>query len=196
MPQFHFHKLKGNYEGFFSIDLSSMANKWRIILQPLDDNKNRFNPCNIDEIADKYIKPAEGTFEFGMMYIPAENVFYEIIITDSLSDKQYEILNYAISKHVIPVSPNTFYAYLMAIVYGLKGFKIEQEAKTIIKQLSAVQTSFGAFYNDFQTLGTHLGRAESKFNDLNKSADKLNDKVNQITGAQFELDSTENKLID
>lgn len=152
--------------------------------------------ARIDEIANKYIKPAEGTFEFGMMYIPAENVFYEIIITDSLSDKQYEILNYAISKHVIPVSPNTFYAYLMAIVYGLKGFKIEQEAKTIIKQLSAVQTSFGAFYNDFQTLGTHLGRAESKFNDLNKSADKLNDKVNQITGAQFELDSTENKLID
>lgn len=152
--------------------------------------------ARIDEIADKYIKPAEGTFEFGMMYIPAENVFYEIIITDSLSDKQYEILNYTISKHVIPVSPNTFYAYLMAIVYGLKGFKIEQEAKTIIKQLSAVQTSFGAFYNDFQTLGTHLGRAESKFNDLNKSADKLNDKVNQITGAQFELDSSENKLID
>ena len=152
--------------------------------------------ARIDEIADKYIKPSEGTFEFGMMYIPAENVFYEIIITDSLSDKQYEILNYAISKHVIPVSPNTFYAYLMAIVYGLKGFKIEQEAKTIIKQLSAVQTSFGAFYNDFQTLGTHLNRAESKFNDLNKSADKLNDKVNQITGAQFELDSSENKLID
>lgn len=150
----------------------------------------------IDEIADKYIKPSEGTFEFGMMYIPAENVFYEIIISDSLSDKQYEILNYAISKHVIPVSPNTFYAYLMAIVYGLKGFKIEQEAKTIIKQLSAVQTSFGSFYNDFQTLGTHLNRAESKFNDLNKSAEKLNDKVNQITGAQFELEASENKLID
>ncbi len=53
MPQFHFHKLKGNYEGFFAIDLSSRADKWRIILQPLDDNKNRFNPCNIDEIADK-----------------------------------------------------------------------------------------------------------------------------------------------
>jgi len=53
MPQFHFHKLKGNYEGFFAIDLSSRANKWRIILQPLDDNKNIFNPCNIDEIADK-----------------------------------------------------------------------------------------------------------------------------------------------
>ena len=131
-----------------------------------------------------------------MMYIPAENVFYEIIITDSLSDKQYEILNYAISKHVIPVSPNTFYAYLMAIVYGLKGFKIEQETKTIIKQLSAVQTSFGNFYDDFKTLGTHLNRAESKYNELDKSADKLNDKINQITGAQFELQSSEKKFLD
>lgn len=171
----------------------------RLIAAEDDTEKKKFKKeftnsvkMRIDEIADKYIKPAEGTFEFGMMYIPAENVFYEIIITDSLSDKQYEILNYAISKHVIPVSPNTFYAYLMAIVYGLKGFKIEQEAKTIIKQLSAVQTSFGNFYDDFKTLGSHLNRAESKFNELDKSADKLNDKVNQITGAQFELGPAEN----
>ncbi len=175
----------------------------RLISADNDADKKKFKKefttsvkARIDEIANKYIKPSEGTFEFGMMYIPAENVFYEIIITDSLSDKQYEILNYAISKHVIPVSPNTFYAYLMAIVYGLKGFKIEQEAKTIIKQLSAVQTSFGNFYNDFQTLGNHLSRAESKYNDLNRSADKLNDKVNQITGAQFELTTTKNELME
>ncbi|MBR4247701.1 MAG: DNA recombination protein RmuC [Treponema sp.] len=175
----------------------------RLISSENETDKKKFKKefttsvkARIDEIANKYIKPSEGTFEFGMMYIPAENVFYEIIISDSLSDKQYEILNYAISKHVIPVSPNTFYAYLMAIVYGLKGFKIEQEAKTITKQLSAIQTSFGSFYNDFQTLGTHINRAESKFSELNKAADKINDKVNQITGAQFELGSSEKKLLD
>lgn len=152
--------------------------------------KNRIN-----EIADKYIKPEEGTFEFGMMYIPAENVFYEIIISDSLSDKQYELLNYAISRHVIPVSPNTFYAYLMAIVYGLKGFKIEQEAKLIINQLSAIQSSFANFYQDFMTLGKHLSNADSKYAELTRKAEKINDKVEQITGANISFDSDEKNLL-
>jgi len=53
MPNFHFHKLMGNYEGYFAIDLCSRADKWRLILQPLDDEKKIFEPCNIDEIADK-----------------------------------------------------------------------------------------------------------------------------------------------
>ena len=191
-------------EGIVPVDSKFPLESFQRLISAEDESeKKKFKKefitsvkTRIDEIADKYIKPSEGTFEFGMMYIPAENVFYEIIITDSLSDKRYEIMNYAISRHVIPVSPNTFYAYLMAIVYGLKGFKIEQEAKTIIKQLSAVQTSFGKFYDDFQVLGGHLGKAESKYNDLNKSADKLNDKVNQITGAQFELGGGELKGIE
>lgn len=53
---FRFHKLvnKGkekNLEGCFAIDIKSIKDKWRIILEPLDDNENPFNPCNIDEIS-------------------------------------------------------------------------------------------------------------------------------------------------
>ncbi|MCL1836457.1 MAG: DNA recombination protein RmuC [Treponema sp.] len=141
----------------------------------------------IDEIASKYINPAEGTFDFAMMYIPAENVFYETIINDSLTNKDYELLNYAMAKHVIPVSPNSFYAYLMALVYGLKGFKIEQEAKTILGELSQVQDRFGKFYTDFSLVGKHLSNALGKYNDSSKSAEKLNDQVGRITGNKTEL---------
>lgn len=51
MPQFHFHKLQGDKEGLFAIDVSSRKDKWRIILCPLDENENEYIPCNIDEIA-------------------------------------------------------------------------------------------------------------------------------------------------
>ncbi|MDE6211963.1 MAG: hypothetical protein K2M70_00610 [Lachnospiraceae bacterium] len=54
---FRFHSLKNkkgrNLEGFFAIDVKSIRDSWRIILQPLNENREPYNPCNIDEISDK-----------------------------------------------------------------------------------------------------------------------------------------------
>ena len=57
-PTFHFHSLskkKRDLDGFFAIDVKSRREQWRIILQPLDDNKEPFDPCNIDQIS-AYVK--------------------------------------------------------------------------------------------------------------------------------------------
>ena len=166
----------------------------RLVNADTDEDKKQYRKefissvkKRIDEIADKYINPAENTFDFAMMYIPAENVFYETIINDSMSNKDYELLNYAIEKHIIPVSPNSFYAYLMALVYGLKGFKIEQEAKTILGELSQIQDKFGKFFAEYGLVGKHLSNAITKYSDTEKSADKLNDQINRITGQKQEL---------
>ena len=51
MPTFRFHNLKGKPDGYFAIDVKTIRDKWRIILQPLDEEENVFEPCNIDEIA-------------------------------------------------------------------------------------------------------------------------------------------------
>ena len=147
--------------------------------------------ARIDEIATKYINPQEGTFEFAMLYIPAENVFYETIINDSLTNKDYEIFNYAIKNHVIPVSPNSFYAYLMAIAYGLKGFQIEQQTKTIIGELSQVQDKFSRFYTDFSLVGKHISNASQKYDETVKKAEKFNDQITKVTGNKLELTAGE-----
>ena len=39
MPTFHFHKLSGNMDGFFAIDVKTRRDPWRIIIQPLDENE-------------------------------------------------------------------------------------------------------------------------------------------------------------
>ena len=51
-PQLHFHKLQGDREGTFAIDVKSRRDKWRIILRPLDENEQEYNPCHIDEISN------------------------------------------------------------------------------------------------------------------------------------------------
>ena len=59
MPSFHFHSLKNKgrkkYKDCFAIDLKSRTDSWRIILQPLNENEEPYDPCNIDEIA-RYVK--------------------------------------------------------------------------------------------------------------------------------------------
>ena len=62
--QFRFHNLdnngKRNLDGYFAIDVKTIREPWRIIFQPLDENKEPYNPCNIDEIAG-YVKIIEIT---------------------------------------------------------------------------------------------------------------------------------------
>ncbi|MHB8154686.1 MAG: DNA recombination protein RmuC [Candidatus Omnitrophota bacterium] len=134
----------------------------------IQDIKNRIN-----EIAAKYILPAENTYDFALMYIPAENVYYEVIIKE-------DIFSYSMSKKVIPVSPNTFYAYLQVICLGLRGLKVEENAKLILKSLSALSIETDKFKEDFNTLGSHLVNAKTKYEDAQKRFDKVSERLINI----------------
>ncbi|MDD5506165.1 MAG: DNA recombination protein RmuC [Candidatus Omnitrophica bacterium] len=134
----------------------------------IQDVKNRIN-----EIAAKYILPAENTYDFALMYIPAENVYYEVIIKE-------DIFSYSMLKKVIPVSPNTFYAYLQVICMGLRGLKVEENAKMILKSLGALSIETDKFKEDFDILGNHLLNASAKYTDAEKRLDKVNQRLADI----------------
>ena len=131
---------------------------------------------HVDAIASKYILPDEGTYDFALMYIPAENVFYETIIKDD-SEGERNLSQYALSKRVIPVSPNSFYAYLQAIVLGLKGMKVEERAKEIIQYLSRLRGDFGKFRDDFGLLGKHLNHAQASYQSTEKRLEQFGQRL-------------------
>jgi len=131
----------------------------------------------IDEISKKYIRPEEGTFDFALMYIPSERVYYEILTGEA--GKGWELFEYSMKSRVIPVSPNTFYAYLMSIVYGLKGLKIEEQAENIIKKLGGIQKNFSDLQEEMAVLGRHISNTNSKFSEIQEKAVKIENLLNQ-----------------
>jgi DNA recombination protein RmuC len=132
---------------------------------------------HIDSIAQKYILPDEGTFDFALMYIPAENVYYETIIKDEALGEERSLLSYALERRVIPVSPNSFYAYLQAIALGLKGLQIEKKAQEIMQYLARIAGDFDRFKDEYDTLGGHIERARKKYDDVSKSLGRFEDKL-------------------
>jgi len=135
---------------------------------------------HIDDIASKYILPQEGTYDFALLYIPAENVYYETITKDESFGEEKGVLNYALTKRVIPVSPNSFYAYLQVIILGLKGLQIEKDAMKIQALLSGLKKEIGGFQEDFQLVGKHIMNALNKFEEARRRLDKFNFKLDQI----------------
>src|SRR5919202_6146292 len=131
---------------------------------------------HVDAIASKYIRPDEGTYDFAFMYLPSEAIYYELAC-----GKTGDLLRYAHDKRVLPVSPTTFTAYLQVIVLGLKGLQIEQHAHEVIAYCAQRQKDFGRFKEDFDLVGTHLGRAQSKFTDDEKRLGKFETKLEQAS---------------
>jgi len=136
---------------------------------------------HIDDIARKYILPDEGTSDFAIMYVAAENVYYEMIIKEidgkSLSD-------YALTQHIVPASPNSFWAYMQAILVGLKGQQVQKNVKEIMQNLSRLRGDIERFGKDFETLGMHLQNARTKYDDSSKRLGTIQDKLGQIDTAQ------------
>jgi DNA recombination protein RmuC len=141
---------------------------------------------HVDAIAGKYILPDEGTYDFALMYIPAENVYYETIIKDDLAGEKNLSL-YALSKRVIPVSPNSLYAYLQAIVLGLKGMRIDERAKDVLQYLGRLQGDFSRFRDEFGLLGRHIGHAQSCYHGTEKRLDQFAQKFLAAEAEPVEL---------
>ena len=135
---------------------------------------------HIDNIASKYILPQEGTFDFALMYIPAENVYYETIVKEDLAVEGEGLVSYALRQKVIPTSPNSFYAYLQAVVLGLRGLKIENSAKEILNCLAQLANDFKRFDEDFEKLGSQLNNSKSTYEKAQKRLDRFRQQLESI----------------
>jgi DNA recombination protein RmuC len=171
-----------------------LENFERLVEAPTDDERQlhqraftRDVRAHVDAIATKYIRPEDGTYDFAFMYVPVEAVYYELACGPSAG-----LQTYAHEKRVFFVSPTTFTAYLQVIVLGLRGMQIEEHANEVLTYVAELGKDFGRFKEDFELVGTHLGRAQTKFADADKRLDKFAGKLERASeDREPELDTTE-----
>jgi DNA recombination protein RmuC len=140
---------------------------------------------HIDAIAGKYIVPQEQTFDFALMYIPAEAVYYQTMINDGSGEK--DLSGYALGRRVIPVSPSSLYAYLQAIVVGLRGMRVEQRAKELAACFGQLQGDIARFGEEFALLGRHLAHAQAAYQASEKRLDQA---AQRLRGALLDGDGS------
>jgi DNA recombination protein RmuC len=133
-----------------------------------------------DSIAKKYILPNEGTLGIALMFVPSENVYYELLMT--VDAKAQPLDEYCRSKNVIAVSPNTLYAHLQVILMGLQGMEIEENATRLQASLAGMQKHMDNLLQVFARLGTHLKNAQICYSESEKRLDKAQDTLDGMLG--------------
>lgn len=122
------------------------------------------------KIATKYLDPP-ATTDFGVMFVPTESLYAEILRIPGLFDEVRQKLNVTIC------SPSTLPVILSGLTMGFRTVAIEKRSAEVWQTLGAVKTQF------------------SKFGDLlDATKKKLQETVNKIDSASTTSRQIERKL--
>lgn len=130
---------------------------------------------HIDDIGRKYILPEEGTVNFAVMYVPSENVYYQM-----LTDDENDMLEYARTKNIVVTSPHGFFNFLRVVLMGLERGKLQEQAQKIWDILKGVQQETDRFGDTLGVLARHITNAKGAMDMVNTSYSKLTGKIDQV----------------
>lgn len=146
----------------------------------------------IDETS-KYVNQKAGTLPFAFMFIPAEAIYYDLLVNEvgKVKSNTRSLIDYAYhEKKVIIVSPTTFAAYLQSVLYGFRAFKIEQAAQDISKRVEELGKHIKAYEEYYKKLGASLSTTVNHYNTAYKELGKIDKDVRRIAGSDLSVEPT------
>jgi DNA recombination protein RmuC len=146
------------------------------------------------EETSKYIRPNEGTMDFAFMFIPSEGIYYDLLINKigGVKSNTSDLIEYAFKdKHVIVVSPTSFYAYLQTVLQGLRALRIEESAKNVIKNVESLQKNLSNYESFLKKLGDSLSTTVNSYNKSYKEFAKIDKDIVKLTKKKDQIKSLE-----
>ncbi len=128
----------------------------------------------IDEISSKYILPAEKTTDQAIMYIPSENVYYELIVNTP------EIEDYSKKKNVVLTSPNTLAYFLKVLLVGYQSQELQKHAGEILNALGGIKVEAEKFNEELGILERHVTNSYKSMDTVKSKFGRLFGKIETV----------------
>ena len=140
---------------------------------------------HVEAIREKYIRPECGSYDFALMYIPAEAVYCEV----AGEGQEGTLADYAIERRVVPVSPRLLYAYLATVAMGLRGLELQESARDVQEKLADLGRLWERVEVPFEKIGIHLSNAQKQYEETTRAVGRFGVKLEGIAeGAAEKLE--------
>jgi DNA recombination protein RmuC len=127
------------------------------------------------DIFKKYIAPPKTT-DFGIMFLPSEGLYAEIIRRTALvSVLQREY-------HVVVSGPSTFAAFLNSLQMGFRSLAIQKRSGEVWKVLGEIKTEFDKFGLTLDAVRKKLEQATNSMDDVQKKSRTIQRKLRSVQG--------------
>lgn len=125
------------------------------------------------DIAEKYLSPPQTT-DFGILYLPTEGLFAEVMRNPGLADA---IQN---KYRVVIAGPTTVWAILNSLQMGFRTLAIEKRSSEVWKLLAAVKTEFLKYGEVLDKVQKKLQEASNTVEDANKRTRVIGKKLKTV----------------
>ena len=95
-----------------------------------------------------------------------------------------DMIEYAFSKHVVIVSPASFYAYLETVMQGLKALSVEENVKLITKRIQELGKHMANYQEFMNKLGKNISATVNTYNTAAKEFGKVDKDIYRITDGE------------
>ena len=125
------------------------------------------------KISNKYLEPPMTT-DFGIMFVPTESLYAEIIRIPGLSDEIRKKFSVAIA------SPSTLPVMLNGLVMGFRTLAIEKRSADVWNTLGAVKTQFSKFGDLLDGVQKKLQESANKIDQAKTSSRQIERKLKDV----------------
>ncbi len=135
-----------------------------------------------------YIDPGLETLDYAIMFVPNEMIF------SFINQKMPQVIDEALSKRVMIVSPFTFLIVARTVMESYRNFMMGDKLKEVVKYVDEFAKEWGSFKEEFSKFGRSIETLKLGYEKITttrtKQLDRKLDKIDRYRSGSLAISST------